>query len=49
MLLAILLDLYQEQSLLNTEKGREELDLIIYNILKLLLAAEYLPGSKPKA
>jgi hypothetical protein len=49
MLPAILLNLCQEQSPLNAEEGKEGLDPIIYNILELLSAAEYLLGSRPRA
>jgi hypothetical protein len=49
MLLAILLDLCQEQSLLDAEEKREKLDLVVYSMLKLLLAAGHLLGSGPRA
>jgi hypothetical protein len=49
MFLAILLNLYQKQSLLNAKERKERLDLVVYNILKLLLIAEHLLGNRPKA
>ena len=41
----VLLDLYKERGILDIEKRKEEVDLVVYSLLELLSAAEYLLGS----
>ena len=48
MLLVVLLNLYKEQSLLDTEARRKRVNRVIYSLLELLLTIRHILSSRFK-